>query len=239
MQSGSQEPMFVVWPPVFIRDRYDACAYVLQLFEFGHSFQRLLLPFFVCCDFLDSTHTNPCFAFSLFEHHLLDLSAFTNKLTRTSLVHFFCFYQSHESRRFAFPLFFAPSGQFCRHVCCCVPLADCVCAPPVFCIRVSYDARAYFRWFYEFGHSFQRLLLPSFICCMFCFFTTLRPSLELTWFERIRQQTYTNKPGTILFVASISITQTKVFCFSTTFHPSLESIRTNELTRAILARAHS
>ena len=119
--------------------------YVLQLFEFGHSFQRLLLPFFVCCDFLDSTHTNPCFAFSLFEHHLLDLSAFTNKLTRTSLVHFFCFYQSHESRRFAFPLFFAPSGQFCRHVCCCVPLADCVCAPPVFCIRVSYDARAYFR----------------------------------------------------------------------------------------------
>ena len=37
---------------------------------------------------------------------------------------------------------------------------------------------AYFLQFFQFGHSFQcLLLLPSFVCCMFCFFTTLRPSL--------------------------------------------------------------
>ena len=72
---------------------------------------------------------------------------------------------------------------------CCVPLADCGCAPPVF-IRHRYDACAYFLQSFEFWHSFKRFLLPFFVCCMFGFFTTLRPSL--TWFERIRQLIYTN-----------------------------------------------
>ena len=75
------------------------------------------------------------------------------------------------------------------HVRCCVPLADCGCAPPVF-IRHRYDACAYFLQSFEFWHSFKRFLLPFFVCCMFGFFTTLRPSL--TWFERIRQLIYTN-----------------------------------------------
>ena len=96
--------------------------------------------FFVCCDFLASTHTNPCFAFSLFEHHLLDLSAFANKLTRTSLVHFFASINHTNQGVLLFHYFsllrdnftctcrhgFSPkSAPKVRHVCCCVPLATC------------------------------------------------------------------------------------------------------------------
>ena len=97
------------------------------------------------------------FCFSLFEHHLLDLSTFANKLTRTSLVHFFASINHTNQGVLLFHYFSLLRDNFtctCRHgfspkfvmcaAACHLLLADCVYTPPVFCIRVSYDARAYF-----------------------------------------------------------------------------------------------
>ena len=93
-----------LWLRVFIRNSYDACAYFLQFFEVGHSFQRLPAAFFCLLRFA-------CFNHVLLFHflpitYLIWAHSFANKLIRTSLVQFCCFNQSRKTRRFAFSLLF-------------------------------------------------------------------------------------------------------------------------------------
>ena len=164
-----------------------------------YNFSNLDIHLSASCSLLLSV---ACFVFSLlYDHHLLDLSAFANKLTQASLVHFYAslnhanqgvllffftvtasIYKTPCSSGGNFLLVFCQSCRsLFRHVRACAAASRLLIVPAR---RLSsfetgtMPVCAYFLQFLEFGHSFQcLLLLPSFVCCVFCFFTTLRPSL--------------------------------------------------------------
>jgi len=110
-----------------LRDNFVVmCAAVCHLLivsarRLSSAFESVTMPVHIFGDFMNlDIHFSAscclllsvaCFAFSLlYDHHLslLDLSAFANKLTQTSLVQFYLLlqYQSHKPRCFAFPLLF-------------------------------------------------------------------------------------------------------------------------------------